>query len=165
MTSSCFVLFHKKNHTVDTLLGFILPITRERLATQHDEDIRRETSSTEENMAPVRVNGRRKFNAPPPPSPPAPPVPPLGSSRPVPSQDFVKPFPDKIPWSEFSFSFPAEEASHIMDTLRAVPEKTLAQMQVGDVVFKDGPTNHYYYCRYIEYSIPYCGVSLPPPLL
>ncbi|CAM9982432.1 unnamed protein product, partial [Pylaiella littoralis] len=44
-------------------------------------------------------------------------------------QDFVKPFPDKIPWSEFSFSFPADEASNVINTLRAVPEKRLAQMQ------------------------------------
>ncbi|CAM9918875.1 unnamed protein product, partial [Hapterophycus canaliculatus] len=45
-------------------------------------------------------------------------------------QDYVKPFPGLIPWSEFSFSFPAEEAPRILDTLRAVTEKELVQMQV-----------------------------------
>ncbi|CAB1113584.1 unnamed protein product [Ectocarpus sp. CCAP 1310/34] len=45
-------------------------------------------------------------------------------------QDFVKPFPGQIPWSEFSFSFPPEEAPRILETLRAVPDKKLAQMQV-----------------------------------
>lgn len=45
-------------------------------------------------------------------------------------QDFVKPFPGLIPWQDFSFSFPAEEAPRILETLRAVPEEKLAQMQV-----------------------------------
>lgn len=46
-------------------------------------------------------------------------------------QNFVKPFPGKIPWSTFSFSFPAEEAPRIIDTLRAVPVEKLAKMQVN----------------------------------
>ena len=45
-------------------------------------------------------------------------------------QHFVKPFPGKIPWSTFSFSFPAEESLRIIDTLRAVPVEKLAKMQV-----------------------------------
>ncbi|CAN0464627.1 unnamed protein product, partial [Laminaria digitata] len=44
-------------------------------------------------------------------------------------QNFVKPFPGKIPWSTFSFSFPAEESSRIIDTLRAVSAEKLAKMQ------------------------------------
>ncbi len=46
-------------------------------------------------------------------------------------QDFVKPFPGLIPWQDFSFSFPPEEAPRILDTLRAVPEAKLTRMQVG----------------------------------
>ncbi|CAM9463743.1 unnamed protein product [Laminaria digitata] len=44
-------------------------------------------------------------------------------------QNFVKPFPGKIPWSTFSFSVPAEESPSIIDTLRAVPVEKLAKMQ------------------------------------
>eukprot|EP00904_Undaria_pinnatifida_P002679 jgi/Undpi1/12411/HiC_scaffold_5.g02083.m1 len=45
-------------------------------------------------------------------------------------QNFVKPFPGKIPWSTFSFTFPAEESSQIINTLRRVPVEKLAEMQV-----------------------------------
>ena len=45
-------------------------------------------------------------------------------------QNFVKPFPGKIPWSTFSFAFPAEESSQIINTLRRVPVEKLAEMQV-----------------------------------
>ncbi|CAM9492023.1 unnamed protein product [Laminaria digitata] len=45
-------------------------------------------------------------------------------------QNFVKPFPGIIPWSTFSFSFPAEEAPRIIETLREVPVEKLAKMQV-----------------------------------
>lgn len=50
----------------------------------------------------------------------------------------MKPFPGLIPWSEFSFSFPAEEAPRILDTLRGVTEKELAQMQVRASWLMDG---------------------------
>ncbi|CAM9123156.1 unnamed protein product [Ectocarpus sp. 6 AP-2014] len=61
-------------------------------------------------------------------------------------QDFVKPFPGKIPWSEFSFSFPPEEVPRMLKTLRAVPDKKLAQMQataleVFDTYFGPGMDN------------------------
>ncbi|CAM9123001.1 unnamed protein product [Ectocarpus sp. 6 AP-2014] len=61
-------------------------------------------------------------------------------------QDFVKPFPGKIPWSEFSFSFPSEEVPRMLKTLRAVPDKKLAQMQataleVFDTYFGPGMNN------------------------
>ena len=45
-------------------------------------------------------------------------------------QNFVKPFPGRIPWQTFSFTFPAEEAPRIIDTLRAVSPRKLAKMQV-----------------------------------
>eukprot|EP00904_Undaria_pinnatifida_P003028 jgi/Undpi1/12726/HiC_scaffold_6.g02394.m1 len=44
-------------------------------------------------------------------------------------QNFVKPFPGRIPWQTFSFTFPAEEAPRIIDTLRAVSPRKLAKMQ------------------------------------
>ena len=44
-------------------------------------------------------------------------------------QNFVKPFPGRIPWNTFSFSFPAEEAPRIIDTLRTVSPPKLAEMQ------------------------------------
>lgn len=43
---------------------------------------------------------------------------------------FVKPFPEKIDWPRFSFSFSPEDASRILGTLRAVPAEDLARMQV-----------------------------------
>ncbi|CAN0467655.1 unnamed protein product, partial [Scytosiphon promiscuus] len=39
--------------------------------------------------------------------------------------NFVKPFHGVIPWSTFSFSFPAEQAPRIIDTLGAVPARKL----------------------------------------
>lgn len=42
----------------------------------------------------------------------------------------MKPFPGKIAWGDFSFTFPAEEAGIIIDTLRAVPVEKLEKMQV-----------------------------------
>lgn len=44
---------------------------------------------------------------------------------------FVKPFPDRIPWNRFSFSFPIDEAPGLLKTLRAIPEQQLKTMQVG----------------------------------
>lgn len=46
--------------------------------------------------------------------------------------DFVKPFPNRIPWRLCSFSFPVEEAPYIIETLRAVPQEKLTAMQVKD---------------------------------
>lgn len=45
--------------------------------------------------------------------------------------DFVKPFPDRIPWRKCSLSFPIEEAPGMMDALRAVTPSQLLSMQVG----------------------------------
>lgn len=45
-------------------------------------------------------------------------------------QDFVKPFPGLIPWNDFSFTFAPEDAPRILETLRAVPDKRLVEMQV-----------------------------------
>lgn len=46
-------------------------------------------------------------------------------------QNFVKPFPDRIPWKDFSFSFPADAAPEILDVLRAVPEEEITKMQAS----------------------------------
>eukprot|EP00752_Nemacystus_decipiens_P008218 g7348.t1 len=44
-------------------------------------------------------------------------------------ENFVKPFPEKIAWDDFSFTFPAEEGDVILDKLRAVPVEKLQEMQ------------------------------------
>ncbi|CAB1104737.1 GT47 [Ectocarpus sp. CCAP 1310/34] len=54
------------------------------------------------------------------------------------SQDFVKPFPGKIRWSEFSFTFPPEEVPRMLKTLRAVPDKELARMQASGTTIMKG---------------------------
>ena len=43
----------------------------------------------------------------------------------------MKPFPEKIAWDDFSFTFPAEEGGVILDKLRAVPVERLQQMQAS----------------------------------
>lgn len=46
------------------------------------------------------------------------------------NNDFIKPFPDRIQWRLFSYSFPTEEIPRLIDTLRSVPAEKLAEMQV-----------------------------------
>lgn len=47
------------------------------------------------------------------------------------NNDFIKPFPDRIQWRLFSYSFPTEEIPRLIDTLRSVPEEKLKEMQVS----------------------------------
>lgn len=44
--------------------------------------------------------------------------------------NFVKPFPTRIPWGTFSFTFSPDEILRVVDTLRAVPNEKLVEMQV-----------------------------------
>ncbi|CAM9527495.1 unnamed protein product [Choristocarpus tenellus] len=44
--------------------------------------------------------------------------------------DFVAPFMEQIPWSQFSFSFSPDDVQNIFPTLRAVLPQQLMEMQV-----------------------------------
>lgn len=49
------------------------------------------------------------------------------------NRDYVRPFPERVDWSSFSFVFPPEEVGRsMMETLRAVSPKELWDMQVGN---------------------------------
>lgn len=48
------------------------------------------------------------------------------------AKDYVPPFPERVDWKAFSFTFPPEDVSAMMlDTLQAVPIAELREMQVG----------------------------------
>lgn len=46
--------------------------------------------------------------------------------------NFVKPFPARIPWHRCSFTFSSQDTPGIIDALRAVPHQRLLEMQVSD---------------------------------
>ena len=49
------------------------------------------------------------------------------------NRDYVRPFPERVDWSSFSFVFSPEEVGRSMvETLRAVSPKELWDMQVRD---------------------------------
>lgn len=50
-------------------------------------------------------------------------------------RDWVRPFEELVDWSAFSFIFSPDQVPDIINTLRAVPPKTLMEMQVrfGDL--------------------------------
>lgn len=52
-------------------------------------------------------------------------------------EDFVKPFPELIPWRRCSFTFPPEHSANILQTLRSVSPHKLATMQVGGAIYSE----------------------------
>lgn len=46
-------------------------------------------------------------------------------------RDWVKPFPEKVDWSSFSFTFSPDQVPQILEVLRSLPLAEIEKMHVG----------------------------------